>query len=473
MYQRRQARLNLLPYTEYTLPRYEAAEHHKHIASKLEAVARGVVRRLMIFMPPRHGKSELASKRLPAWYLGQHPERSIIAASYNSELAGDFGREVRNIIASPEHLALFPGSGLAQDSQAANRWHTQAGGSYVAAGVGTAVTGRGADLLLIDDPHKDRAEADSEVSRDHVWNWYTSTAYTRLTPNGCVVLIQTRWHEDDLAGRLLEAQKHGGDQWEVINLPAIIDGKALWPERYDLPALERIRSAIGTRDWSALYQQSPAPEEGNWFKREWLHYYDTKPERLHCYGASDYAVTADGGDYTVHAVAGLDPEGNLYILDWWRGQEDTLTWTNAMLEMIKRHRPMEWADEGGPIGRGVSPFIERMMAELGLFVHRPSYPAARNETKQIRSNSIRGRMAQGRVFFPRNAPWLADFISELLVFPAGKHDDQVDALSMLGIMLDRMQDAARPVIKLPQDTSKAMVEMTFQKAMKLGQGETY
>ncbi len=206
------ARRSLLAFTEFTNPLYARAGHHEQIAAKLEAVERGDIDRLMIFMPPRHGKSELASKRFPAWCLGRNPTRQIIAASYNSDLANDFGRNVRNIVAEPEFGQVFPGVALAPDSQAANRMNTNKGGAYVAAGVGTAVTGRGAHIALIDDPFKDREEADSERRRELVWDWYRSTLYTRLMPGGAIVLIQTRWHEDDLAGRLLEQER---DQWEV------------------------------------------------------------------------------------------------------------------------------------------------------------------------------------------------------------------------------------------------------------------
>ena len=236
------ARRSLLRFTEYTNPLYERAQHHEQIAAKLEAVERGEIDRLMIFMPPRHGKSELASKRFPAWCLGRNPQMQIIAASYNSDLANDFGRHVRNIVAEPEFGEIFPGVSLAPDSQAANRMNTNKGGSYVAAGVGTAVTGRGAHIALIDDPFKDREEADSERRREVVWDWYRSTLFTRLMPGGRIVLIQTRWHEDDLAGRLLE---HEGDQWEVLELPALSeDGDALWPEWYGKDTLERIKATI-------------------------------------------------------------------------------------------------------------------------------------------------------------------------------------------------------------------------------------
>jgi len=231
---RQKARESLIEFTRYTNPAYLAAAHHYLIASKLEAVERGEIKRLMIMMPPRHGKSELASRRFPAYFTGRNAGKQIIAASYNSDLANDFGREVRNIVNSPEFRVLY-NTTLSQDSQAANRWHTDKGGMYVAAGVGTAITGRGADILLIDDPFKDREEADSEIRRQRVWDWYTSTAYTRLMPGGAIVLINTRWHDDDLSGRLLSEQESGGDQWEVLSLPALSpDNEALWPDCYPM-----------------------------------------------------------------------------------------------------------------------------------------------------------------------------------------------------------------------------------------------
>ena len=218
---RRHAREDLIGFTTYTFPGFEVARHHSVIASKLEAVERGEIDRLMIFCPPRHSKSELASRRFPAWFLGRHPGNQIICCSYGDDLAHEFGRDVRNIVAGDEFSRVYPTVSLAPDSQAANRWKTAQGGSYLAAGVGSGITGRGAHVLLIDDPHKDRAEANSQTVRDGIWNWYRSTAYTRLMPGGAIVLIQTRWHEDDLAGRLLQAQENGGDRWEVVSLPAL------------------------------------------------------------------------------------------------------------------------------------------------------------------------------------------------------------------------------------------------------------
>lgn len=439
---RRKAKTGLIAYTEYTFDQYLAASHHTLIADKLEAVARGDIDRLMICMPPRHGKSELASRRFPAWYLGQYPRRSIIAASYNSDLATDFGRQVRNILSSPEHVHLF-GQQLSDDNKAANRWGTVDGGAYVAAGVGTAITGRGANVLLIDDPLKDREEADSELQRNKVWDWYTSTAYTRLAPGGAIIVIQTRWHEADLAGRLLSEQDKGGDTWDVLELPAINDdGEALWDEFYPLPVLERIRNVLPVRDWSALYQQKPTPDEGDYFKREWFRYYDVLPKHLRVYGASDYAVTAKGGDYTVHIVCGVDPDDNLYVMDLWRAQTESHIWIEQFINMVDKTKPLNWGEESGQIVKSLGPFIDKRMRERKVYCRREQMTSVAD--KPTRSRSIQARAAMGKVYLPHNAPWVADFIGELLNFPAGKHDDQVDAFGLIGRMLDTMVGGVRP-----------------------------
>jgi hypothetical protein len=312
---RSRARESLIGFTEYTFPKYRTAAFHKTIAGQLERVERGEIDRLMLLLPPRHGKSELASKRYPAWLLGRNPGRQFISVSATAELASDFGRDVRNIIVSPEYRTLFD-TRLAEDSQAKGKWHTSAGGIYYAVGIGGSVLGRGGDIILIDDPYSSMEDALSEVTRKNVWEWYTGTAYNRLMPNGAIVVINHRMHEDDLSGRLLAQQAAGGDKWEVVELPAIsATNEALWPEAYPIDALHRIRQNTPARFFSALYQQQPAPEEGDYFKAQWLRPYDKLPPRetLKVYGASDLAVTANGGDFTVHIVIGVDPEWRMYV----------------------------------------------------------------------------------------------------------------------------------------------------------------
>lgn len=425
------ARKSLLKFTEYTNPQYQAANHHKLIADKLEAVDRGEIDRLMIFMPPRHGKSELASKRFPAWCLGRNPMRQIIAASYNSDLANDFGRNVRNIVDEPEFREVFPDVSLATDSHAANRMNTNKGGAYVAAGVGTAVTGRGAHIALIDDPFKDRAEADSETRRELVWDWYRSTLFTRLMPGGAIVLIQTRWHEDDLAGRLLEAERN---QWDVLELPAVNnDGEALWPEWYDRDALDRIRATVGPREWSALYQQRPQPDEGTFFQRAWFKEWETLPG-LRYYGSSDYAVTDGGGDYTVHRVWGIDAAGALYRVDGWRGQTTSDVWIERKLDLIAKYKPLAWFGEGGVIQKAIEPMLNRRMRERRTYCRLEWLPSVAD--KPTRARSFQAMAASGRVYFENQAD-----LSEYLVFPAGKHDDEVDTASLIGRAIDQAHPA--------------------------------
>ena len=427
---RRRARASLLDFTAYTNPAYEAAPHHELIASALERVMRGEVKRLIICMPPRHGKSELASRRFPSFYMGHHADKQIIAASYNSDLSNDFGREVRNIVDSPEFGALFDVK-LAQDSKAANRWHTSAGGMYVAAGVGTAITGRGADILLIDDPFKDRQEADSELQRERVWDWYTSTAYTRLMPGGAVIVINTRWHDDDLSGRLLAAQSEGGDQWEVLSLPAIDgNGDALWPAWYPLERLEQIKGVLPARDWNSLYQQNPIPDDGDFFKSAWFGEYEALPQALNIYGASDYAVTEDDGDFTEHGVVGIDQNANIYVLDWWFGKTTSDKWIESKCDLVIKHKPKCWFGESGVIRRSVEPFMMKRMQERDAWC-RIEWLASIAD-KPTRARSIQARASMGKVFFPKRAEWKSHVMDQLLRFPAGKNDDAVDVLSLIG-----------------------------------------
>jgi predicted phage terminase large subunit-like protein len=447
------AHSRLIAYAAYQWPDYRDAAHHRLIARKLEAVERGEVTRLMISMPPRHGKSMLASEYFPAWYLGRNPSHYVISATYAQELSDDFGRKVRDQIADPSYQAIFPGVALKSDSTSSKRFHvsgkpadsftTGQDGAYFAVGVGGPLTGRGAHLLLIDDPVKNREDAESETIRKKTKDWYTSTAYTRLMPGGRIVIIQTRWHEDDLSGWLLSEHKHEG--WDVLELPAIDgEGRALWPEQYSVETLEKIKLAIGPRDWSALYQQRPAPETGDYFKRDWLRTYEAPPPRstLKVYGASDYAVTADGGDYTVHVVVGVDPDDRLYLLDMWRGQTSSDVWVEAFCDLVLKWRPIGWAEEGGQIKSGVGPFIVRRMVERKAYVYRESFPTRGD--KAVRAQAFRGQIAVRGFWIAKDAPYRADLEAEMMSFPVGVHDDQVDALGLAGQLLDRMRKGDRP-----------------------------
>lgn len=453
---------HLLPYVAYQWPHYQDAPHHRLICRKLEAVERGEIKRLMIFVPPRHGKSLLASTYFPAWYLGRNPDKYVITATYGQDLADDFGRQVKNQISDPAFQAIFPGVGLADDSRASRRFSvdgdtggieqsTNRQGAYYAVGVGGPLTGRGAHLLIIDDPVRNREDADSETIRAKIKGWYTSTAYTRLMPGGAVIVIQTRWHEDDLSGWLLAEHQHEG--WDVVNLPALAEGsdalgrdegQALWPEQYDEQALANIQRAVGSRDWTALYQQRPAPDTGDYFRKDWIVPVDVIPptSEMMIYGGSDYAVTADGGDYTVHAVIGIAHDGRMYLLDLWRQQASSDVWVDAFCALVRKWRPIGWAEETGQIKSGVGPFLVKRMLETQSYVAREQFPTRGD--KAVRAQSIRGRMAIQGLHVPRHAEWLADFTSELMSFPVGVHDDQVDALGLVGQLMDRMEMGSAP-----------------------------
>lgn len=722
----------LIAYAAYQWPGYTDAHHHRLIARALEAVERGEIKRLMINMPPRHGKSMLASEFFPAWYIGRNPNKYIVTATYAQDLADDFGRKVKNQIEDEAFKAIFPGVGLADDSKSSKRFHIEGSegglihhtaqkGAFYAVGVGGPLTGRGAHLLLIDDPVKNREEAESEVMRRKIKDWFTSTAYTRLMPGGAIVVIQcmvgstqvlmgdgrqsylkdvrpgdliatyeggrlstarvlnwankgpdncftitttsgttvtanarhpflverdgvrtwvrlknlaigdlvvratgengearrapmkaatspfdakgiataittkpagprefgphhltqkrgeqpifatamaststnttqctnsraadalsaencpartsaptgaascastiatiaarsegccamtatlqsdmarpkqpcsqpldtyeitldaivsiapagaedvfdiqvertenfianglvshnTRWHEDDLSGWLRAEHAHEG--WTVLDLPAISDeGTPLWPEQYDLPTLEKIRQAVGPRDWSALYQQRPSPESGDYFKREWIREVETMPDReeLYVYGGSDYAVTSKGGDFTVHAVLGIDRAGDPWLLDLWRQQTASDVWVEAFCDLVIKWKPVAWAEENGQIKSGVGPFLLKRQIERGAYVAREQF-ATRGD-KGVRAQSIRGRIATRGLRIPMHAPWKADLISEMMHFPVGVHDDQVDALGLVGQLIDKMSTKAPTVAPQPKHVVRTL-----------------
>lgn len=446
MQRRRAARQSLIDFTCYTKPDFLVGEHHLQIAAALEEVERGECDRLMIFAPPRHTKSELASRRFPSWYIGRHPDKQLIAATYSGDFALDFGRDVRGIVQSEEFSALFPDVGLAPDSQAANRWHTTQGGVSVYVGVGGPITGRGAHVALIDDPFKNREEADSEVRRETVWKWYTSTLRTRLMPGGAIVLILTRWHDDDLAGRLL-AQQPG--EWKVVELQAIANEgteheKALWPEWYDLAALKRIKADIGPRDWSALYQQRPSPEEGTYFQKGWFNTWTDRPKQLAIYGTSDYAVTDGGGDYTVHRLWGVDPAGGLYRLGGWRDRTSSDVWIERQIDLIKAYKPFAWFGEAGVIQKAIEPMLVRRMRERKAFCRLEWMPSIHD--KPTRARGFQARAAMGQVWFEQGAE-----IDEFLRFPAGTNDDDVDCASLIGRALDEAHPA---IATMPEQAKK-------------------
>lgn len=431
---RRKARASLIDFTRYTKPDYEAAWAHERIAKALEAVERGDCRRLIIEAPPQHGKSELVSRRFPAWLLGRRPGVKFMGASYNQDLASDFGRDVRNLIADPEYRNIFPNVALRPDSTAANRWHTSQGGIYYAVGVKGPATGRGLDVGSIDDPFKDRADADSQANRDTVWKWYTNVFLTRQSKHAAIILTNTRWHEDDLTGRILDAAKRTGEGWEVIKLKAINEyGQALWPEQKPIDFLELIRGTMPARDWLSLYQQSPTAEEGTYFKREWMRRYSALPDSLNVYMSADFAVTEGDGDFTEIAVWGVDTKDNIYVLDWWHGQTSSDVWVSELISRFRRWEPLRMGSEGGVIRRAVEPWLDRQMRDTRTYCAIEWLPTTGDKPSMARS--FQAMCAVGRVFWPET-DWAERAIDQLLRFPAGKNDDVVDACGVFGRLID-------------------------------------
>lgn len=407
--------------------------------------------------------SEIASRSLPAWHLGKYPKHEVIACSYSSSLAMSFSRKVRGIVRDIAYENLFE-TRLDPDSQSAENWLTTSGGGYLAAGVGGPITGRGAHILVIDDPVKNRADAESEVQRQGIWDWYTSTAYTRLAPGGGVLLILTRWHDDDLAGRLIRLGASGmGDQWKIISYPAISEvdeiyrkeGEALHEARYPIEALNRIKRAVGPRDWSALYQQNPTASDGDLFKLDMIRFYnqeDLPPwDELNYYTCWDLAVgVKEQNDWTVGITIALDAQDNIYIVDVHRGRWDSLKTVETILDVFETYRATITGLEKGQIELAIGPLLLKRARERGLqgFSYYPLSTGRKD--KVARSRPIQGRMLQGKVFFRSNDDRQATLINELLRFPNGVNDDQVDALSHHGILLDTLVAPRTVVITKPK-----------------------
>ena len=436
---RKQAKDSLVGYIAYLDLGFVPAAHHRLIIDHLEAVERGECRKLMIYMPPGSAKSTYASVLFPAWYLGRHPARSVIASSHTEELADRFGRRVRNLADTEAHRNVF-GTGVAADRKSVGEWETEAGGEYFAIGIGGAISGRRADLGIIDDPVRGREDADSERARETAWQWYVNDFLPRLKPGASQILIMTRWHENDLGGRLLERE---AEAWRIIELPmeALPDdllgrkpGERLWPEWFSEQMVAEAKQDV--RAWNSLYQQNPAPDEGTYFHAAWFGSYRNLPAQMTIYGASDYAVTAAGGDFTEHGIFGRGPNGDLYVLDWWRNQTSPDVWIDRQLDLVLRHRPACWFGESGVIQKAVAPYLRDRMAERGVWVRIEWLPSTVD--KQARCRPFQALASMGKVLFPIEAAWKAEIVGQLLRFPAGKHDDGVDVCSLIGRGLEMM-----------------------------------
>lgn len=423
----------------------DPAPHHRLILNEVESlIVATEYDTLLLFAPPGSAKSSYISVATPSGYVGRFPTHSILAASHSTTLAEKWGRRVRNIVAEQSKTL---GVSLADDSKAAGRWGTSNGGEYYAVGAGVGIAGFRADLGIIDDPFGSREDAESETIRDKVWDWFVNDFSARLKPGAKRIVMHTRWHQDDLAGRIIEKAKQGKYRIRVVSLPAIaVDndplgrapGEYLWDDgEYGYGNFLRARRAeCESREWNSLYQQNPTPDEGVYFKRDMLRYYAELPKHLRYYGASDYAVTGRGGDYTVHVIVGVDPDDNLYIVDVWRQQSESNVWIDAFCALIKQYKPLMWAEEQGQIIKSLGPFIDKRQRELKAYCAREQFTSVSD--KATRARSFQARLAMGKVYFPAHAPWMADLEAEMLSFPAGVNDDQVDALGLSGRLIDKM-----------------------------------
>lgn len=426
----------VLDYAKIMFRGYERPQHIEYIASKLEGVEMGKIKRLIITCPPRHGKSVLTSRLFPSWYLGRNPDKRVILTSYASTLAKTFSRNNRNDVLSPRYKAMFKVE-LAKDSKAVNDWGFKGRkGGMISAGVGGAITGHGADLFIIDDPVKNREEAESKVYREKIKNWFTSVARTRLEKDAAIVIILTRWHVDDLAGWLLA---DNAENWEVVNLKAVAEkddplqrekGKALWPDKYDEKALKSIQIAIGCYDWEALYQGSPVPLNAGIIKRNYIRYYDDDPI-MKCRAAGIDTATSqkDYADYTSMAEGGRDEEGYIYIEDIFLDRLSVKSFSEYIINryIIKKFSIIEM--EKNNAGEAMRQRIQELAMEKGIPLPLKTFTT--NKDKVVRVMEISPLIENGTIKFKRGNPRVEALINNLCMFPNCKHDDDIDAFCFL------------------------------------------
>ena len=434
------ARKRFLKFVEQVWPSFIGGRHHAKMADAFERVARGELKRLIINMPPRHTKSEFASYLLPAWFLGLNPGKKVIQASHTGELAVGFGRKVRNLVDTEVYHETFPDLVLASDSKAAGRWNTSKGGDYFAIGVGGAVTGKGADVLIIDDPHSEQEAALAEINPDiydKTYEWYTSGPRQRLQPGGAIIIVMTRWSKRDLTGQILKdaAANDSLDEWEVIEFPAILpSGSPLWPEFWELEELEKVKRDVPNSKWMAQYQQNPISESAAIVKREWwqewasdeppscdfvLQVWDTAFEKT---SRADYSACTTWGVF-YHPDDNGTTQANIILLNAFRDRMEFPELKRVAVEEYK-----EWQPDGIIIEKKASgaPLIYEMRA-MGIPVQE--FTPTRGNDKISRLNGVADIFASGRVWAPATR-WAEEVIDEVAEFPAGANDDYVDTVSM-------------------------------------------
>lgn len=460
----------------------EPARHHRLLIHLLQRVSDGKLPRLMVFMPPGYAKSTYSSVLFPPFFMGRYPKSKVIAASHTDRFAAKHGGKARNVCSSPAFYEVYEHGLNPRGGTAKNEWSLTNGSEFLSVGVGGGVSGARANLGLIDDPFRSRKDADSVTVRESIWEWYLSDFRSRLLPNAPVIIINTRWHEDDICGRILGEkytsgsgwfEGEGGEDWFVLSLPAIAEGddflnrepgRVLWPEFYTPELVYRERRVQTPRNWASLWQQRPAPEEGDHFKAEWFREYETEPAHLRKYGASDYACSDNEGDYTEHGVIGVDPKDDIYILDWDFMQKETDDWIQSFIELVKKHRPAYWFEEKGQIIKSVGPFLRKEIVSKKAYIHRTQI--ASTADKVARSQSIRGRFQQRKIYFPSSrsknwGEWVERLQHQLKTFPNGRYDDGVDVMSLFGLGLLSLQKGSVPKPKKKEPNPLTFNQLTL------------
>lgn len=433
------AQQRFMKFVEAVWPTFIGGRHHAIMAEAFERVAQGKLKRLIINMPPRHTKSEFASHLLPAWFLGQYPHKKIIQCSHTAELAVGFGRKVRNLVDTDTYHQIFPDLSLSADSKAAGRWNTSKGGDYFAIGIGGAVTGKGADVLIIDDPHSEQEAALAEINPDiydKTYEWYTSGPRQRLQPGGAIVVVMTRWSKRDLTGQVLKAAaQRGGDEWEVIEFPAIMpSGKPLWPEFWSLTELSALKEELPNSKWQAQYQQAPTSDTAAIVKREWWQIWE-KDDPPHCdfilqswdtafekTQRADYSACTTWGVFYHPDDNGLE-QANIILLNAFRDRMEFPTLKRVAVEEYRDWEPDSIIIEKKASG---APLIYEMRA-MGIPVQE--FTPSRGNDKISRLNACSDLFASGRVWAPATH-WAEEVIDEVASFPGGEHDDYVDSTSL-------------------------------------------
>jgi len=458
------AKVHFLSFAPLVWPGFREGPHHAIMAEAFDRVASGTLKRLIINVPPRFGKSQLASWLLPAWLLGRNPASKIITATHTAEFSHRFGRMVRNLIQNADYQKIFPAVSLRPDSKAAGRWDVTGGGEYFAVGVGGGVTGRGADLLIIDDAHSEEAGmVGSPDYFNNVFEWYTSGPRQRLQPGGSIVIVMTRWHKLDLTGQILRAAKarEGSDQWEVIQLPAILpNGESLWPWFWPVKELERLKAELPVTKWEAQYQQNPVSEAGALVKREWWNLWEDSKNPPKCtyviqswdtsyskHDKADFSCCTTWGVFYQPDEKGLD-RANIILLDCLNERIEFPELKKRALQLFQLYKPDSVIIESKAAG---APLAQELRA-MGIPLQ--TYSPQRGNDKITRVNSISDIFASGLVWAPKTR-WAEEAIEQFASFPSGEHDDIVDAGTYA---LMRFRQGG--FIRLPSDEEDPLAGMT-------------